>query len=123
MINLGTGKIKDIYMGIDGISKVYLGTNLIWEKVKFEGLSVVGFGEVTFNDGGDYELPLNTSLKFTDNTNTLNYLDLISGGKTYRIFKDSTTFEIRNKIPFKLSREGIWDIKIIQSNEQPKVII
>ena len=32
MINLGTDKIKDIYMGIDGISKIYLGTSLIWEK-------------------------------------------------------------------------------------------
>lgn len=123
MINLGTDKIKDIYMGIDGISKVYLGTDLIWEKVKFEGLSVVGFGEVTFNDGGDYELPLNTPLKFTNNATGYYWIKLIVGSKQYSISKESTTFEIRNKIPFKIYKEGIWDAQFIQSNEPPTVII
>lgn len=41
MINLGTDKIKDIYMGVDGISKVYLGTNLIWEKNNIKTISWV----------------------------------------------------------------------------------
>ena len=39
MINLGTDKIKDIYMGVDGISKVYLGTSLIWEKNTIQTIS------------------------------------------------------------------------------------
>lgn len=31
MINLGSGKIKDLRLGSEKISKAYLGSNLIWE--------------------------------------------------------------------------------------------
>lgn len=123
MINLGTDKIKDIYMGIDEISKVYLGTDLIWEKVKFEGLYINGFGEVAINDGREYELPLNIPMKFIPNTAQLNVIYIISKGKEYRLFRGSTTFEIRSKGPFKMLGENFWDIKVVKSDETPTVII
>lgn len=47
MINLGTDKIKDIYMGIEGISKAYLGTDLIWEKNDIKTISWIHSSQIS----------------------------------------------------------------------------
>lgn len=122
MIKIGTTNINKVnYQGT--ISKALKGTDLIWEKITFKGLDISGFGEVTINDGGLYQLPLNVPMKFTHNAAGVNVIYVISGDQEYRLFRDTTTFEIKSEKPFKLLGENSWDIKIIQSNEQPTVII
>lgn len=123
MINLGTDKIKNIYMGVDGISKVYLGTDLIWEKVTFKDLNIIGFGEVTVNDGGEYQLPINVPLIFITSTPTLYSLKITGLEKSNQFINKNQPFIIKTNKPFKIKRDGIWDVTFKQSNEAPKKVI
>tara|TARA_R110000803_G_C11942867_1_gene316799 strand:- start:67 stop:432 length:366 start_codon:yes stop_codon:yes gene_type:complete len=52
-INLGSGAIKDMKLGSTSVSKVYLGTNLVWPPAS-------GFGTGTISNGGSIKTINNT---------------------------------------------------------------
>lgn len=122
MIKIGTTGIDKVnYKG--NISKVLKSTDLIWEKVTFKDLNIIGFGEVTINDGGEYQLPLNVPLVCITSTPTLYSLEITVLENSKQFIDIDTPFIIKTNKPFKIKRDGIWDVTFKQSNEAPKKVI
>lgn len=99
--------------------KVMKGIDIVWEN--FKNLSISGYDTITINDGGEYNLPLNTPLEIL--SNYYNYkFDFEKDGKKGKITW-GVTFEITSKGAFTLYQEGIWDINIVKSSKKPTAFI
>lgn len=122
MIKIGKDT-KNIKIGDKNISKVYKGYNLIWEKIKFNGFEITTFGSVNFNGNYKDKLPLNVPLKLTIRNNINHYSFKINYViKEKDLGWKSIVFMLKTEKVFTIATNGMLDIEIKQTSEQPEYI-
>ena len=118
MIKIGKDT-KNIKIGDRNISKVYKGYNLIWEKIKFNGFQIVTFGSVNFNGGYKDKLPLNVPLKLRIRNNKQIVNAKVDYKAEQRMYSGAV-FMLKTEKVFTISTNGMLDIEIKQTSEQPE---
>lgn len=120
MIKIGKDT-KNIKIG--NIFKVCKGEKLIWEKIKFNGFEITTFGSVNFNGNYKDKLPLNVPLKLTIRNNIRYYSFKINYViKQKDLGWKSIVFMLKTKDVFTIATDGMLDIEIKQTSEQPTYI-
>lgn len=119
MIKIGKD-IKDIKIWEKDVFKVCKGEKLIWEKTKFNGFEITTFGSVNFNGNYKDKLPLNVPLKLTIRNDIKNYsLKINYVIKQKDLGWKSIVFMLKTEKVFTIATDGMLDIEIKQTSEQP----
>lgn len=118
MIKIGKDT-KNIKIG--NIFKVCKGEKLIWEKIKFKGFEIITFGSVNFNGGYKDKLPLNVPLKLRIRNNKQIVNAKVDYKAEQRMYSGAV-FMLKTEKVFTISTNGMLDIEIKQTSEQPTYI-